>query len=784
MYMIELTIVNHLGDIPEYRFGHTLIPITKSKVCLFGGSIGDSHKLNYNNDTFTYNILTKMWKKISIKNPKTIPCGRAAHAACAIGEGKMAIYGGSITNGGLAEDILNIFKLNLERETEGEWFQINSEGIRPGQRYGHSLNYLEPYVILFGGNLNPKLLNDIWLMDLTEKKKYCWIKIDVKGNIPEERLYHSSCVCPEGKYINKLIIFGGRNSQNKPLNDLWALTLKNTENTMGQNKAEISFEQIKPEGDNNFINRINHSMVFFKHYLFLIGGKNPSPNQIPIEVFDMEKNKIYKFKKLIMNRHTNFIFEKDIYLFGGFGKKNDLPLGDMYKISFESLFENSLLKNILTKNKINLNINNEQEKGKINYLLSNEVVIGSDKKVHLNNKKDEVDELSLFTKLSISKLNDENKRLGYMGSENALLSKRNPYNVKLIEKFLDALLRPLDWFDKKVMAELKEKLPFKKEEVIYLIEEVNKIISKENSLIKIRSPCKIFGNIYGIYTDLMRYFESYGNPSDNIQNGDINVMQYIFLGDFCDRGNQSLEIILLLFALKIKYPDFIYLIRGHHEDIKINEFYGLGDECTEKLKEDIKDENSIFKKINGVFDHLPFGVLVDNTILCIHGGIGASIDSLDDINNIPRPVHVSQNPKRFFQMNILDLLYSEYNEDEDDNLYSVNKLRDINERGFFVTYGKKRLDEFMNKNNINLIIAAHKFVKEGFCTFCDDKLLNLFSCSNYLDKENNVGAMIIIGKKAKNKNANIMPKLIGVNENKNKNERFKRDKNPSPFKIK
>ena len=404
--------------------------------------------------------------------------------------------------------------------------------------------------------------------------------------------------------------------------------------------------------------------------------------------------------------------------------------------------------------------------------------------MHLNNKKDEVDELSLFTKLSISKLNDENKRLGYMGSENALLSKRNPYNEKLIEKFLDALLRPLDWFDKKVMAELKEKLPFKKEEVIYLIEEVNKIISKENSLIKIRSPCKIFGNIYGIYTDLMRYFESYGNPSDNIQNGDINVMQYIFLGDFCYRGNQSLEIILLLFALKIKYPDFIYLIRGHHEDIKINEFYGLGDECTEKLKEDIKDENSIFKKINGVFDHLPFGVLVDNTILCIHGGIGASIDSLDDINNIPRPVHVSQNPKRFFQMNILDLLYSEYNEDEDDNLYSVNKLRDINERGFFVTYGKKRLDEFMNKNNINLIIAAHKFVKEGFCTFCDDKLLNLFSCSNYLDKENNVGAMIIIGKKAKNKNANIMPKLIGVNENKNKNERFKRDKNPSPFKIK
>jgi protein phosphatase len=498
----------------------------------------------------------------------------------------------------------------------------------------------------------------------------------------------------------------------------------------------------------------------------------------------MEKNKLYKFKNINMNRHTNFIFEKDIFLFGGFNQKNPLPLGDMYKISLDFLFENSNLKSILSTNK-NSDLNKENnDKEKINYLLSNEVVIGSDKKVPSNNKKDELDELSLFTKLSISKLNDENKRLGYMGSENALLSKKNTYNRKLIEKFLDTLLRPNDWFDKKVMAELAQKLPFKLEEILYLIDEVTKIVEKENSLIKIRSPCKIFGNIYGVYTDLMRYFESYGNPSDNIQNGDINVMQYIFLGDFCDRGNQSLEVILLLFALKVKYPDFIYLIRGHHEDKAINEFYGLGKECTEKLKEDIKNEESVFNKINQVFDLLPFGVLVDNTILCIHGGIGASIKSLDDISNIPRPTKIYQNPESYAQMNILDLLYSEYDNEEDDESYSVNTLRDKNQKGFIVNYGKKRLDEFMQGNNINLIIAAHKFVKEGFCTYCDDKLLNLFSCTNYMDKNNNVGAMIIIGKKAKNKNANIMPKLLGVNENKNKNSQFRKDKSPSPLKIK
>ena len=781
--LIELTKIEHIGEIPLNRFGHTLIPITKTKVCLFGGSVGDSHKLNYNNETFTYNILTKIWQKINIKDPNTIPKGRAAHAACAIGEGKMAIYGGSITNGGLAEDVLNIFKLNLECQNEGEWSQINSEGERPGQRYGHSLNYLDPYLILFGGNLNPKLMNDIWLMDMNLKEKYTWVKIDISENIPEERLYHSSCICQEGDYKNKLVIFGGRNTQNKPLNDLWILNLKKPEENKEEEKIAANWDELKPENNNNFINRINHSMLFYGHYLLIFGGKNPAPNSLPIEAFDIEKKQLYKFQKLNMNRHTSFIFEKNIYFFGGFYQKNPFPLGDLYEISLDLIFEKSELKDIF-KNKENVNKNEKGNgKEKVNYLLSNEVVIGSDKRVPSHNNKDEIDELSMFRKLSISKLSDENRRLGVMGLETALLSKKGTYNIKLIEKFLDNFLRPLDWFDKKLMAQLRANLHFQKKEIIYLIDEVTKIISTENSLIKIRSPCKIFGNINGIYTDLMRYFESYGNPSDNIQNGDINVMQYIFLGDFCDRGNLSLEVILLLFALKIKYPNFIYLIRGHHEDIIINEFYGLGDECKEKLKEDIQAEDSVFKRINRAFNYLPFGVLVDNNILCIHGGLGSSIKSLEDISNIPRPTQIYQDPENLTQLHILDLLYSEFDEDEGD-LYNINSLRDKNKKGFIVNYGKKILDEFCEKNNINLIIATHKFIKDGFCTYCDDKLLNIFSCTNYMDTGNNIGAMVIIGKKTKNKNANIMPKLIGVNEKNEKNGQFRKGKSPSPFKNK
>ena len=782
----KLQTISTVGDIPLNRFGHTTVYLSKIKICLFGGSVGDSRKLNYTNETFTYNILTKIWKKINIKNKDSIPKERAAHAAASNEKGQMAIYGGSTTTGGLAEDILYLFSLNIKDENEGEWKKIKTKGDTPGERYGHSLTYLNPYFVLFGGNFNPNLSNDVWIININENTDYYqWIKINYindKDNIPIERLYHSSEMCNYGKYKNKLIIFGGRNSKNIPLNDLWCLDIKD-------NKGE--WIKLFPNNNNNEDNknkniltpRLNHTMLFYDNLLIILGGKSSSSSPVPIEVFDIESNVCFKFTKLTMNRHTSFIFENDIYFYGGFNLKSHMPLGDIYKISLNKIFANSPLLKIISEKNIEKNKDENNNKEKNHYKLSHEVVIGSDGILtNINNKTKETtqDELSLFRKLSISKLTDENKRIGDIDKKNTLIARNNVYNKILIEKFIDTLLRPLDWFDQKKMAEIHNKFPFTKDDIESLVEEVIPILSKENSLIKIRSPCKIFGNIYGVYNDLMRFFESYGNPSDNIQNGDINVMQYIFLGDFCDRGLYSLETVLLLFALKIKYPNFIYLIRGHHEDKNINEFYGLGKECKERLNDDINKENSIFNLINKVFDYLPFGVIVDGTTLLIHGGIGCSIEKLDDINNINRPISVVHDVKNIEELHVIDLLYSEY--DDNENNYNVNNERDKMKKGFIVKYGKKRLDSFLNNNNINLLITAHQFVKDGFCTFNNDKLLVLFSATNYMDKYNNIGAMITIAKKTANKRLNIIPKLINLNTD--KKELYRKDKSPSPVKTK
>ena len=777
----EPFIVDCNGDKPLSRFGHSLVMINPVKVCLFGGAVGETRKINYSNDTYTFNIMTKIWMKLKINlSMSLMPCERAAHAAAANEKMQMVVYGGSNSTG-LADD--KLWMLHLSDQNEGIWSEVDIVGPTPGQRYGHSLIFMNQYFVLFGGNFNPHLTNEVWVIN-TNNNPCQWERINCESKIsPCERLYHSCGICPCGNCSGMMIIFGGRDSNEKPLNDIWGLT-KHRDGKWSWSKAELrDGYEMKP--------RYNHSMVFYNGLMIVLGGRGyHSPNgnnHLPIEVFNTETNDGFEFPGITMNRQTNFIYDKNIYLFGGFDSKNQQrALGNLYRISLPKLFETNLaLKDIFmnkNKNEMIHKINNNKNVNskKMQFKLTQDVVIGSGGVIQENEEEQYIEDPSSYMKVSLSKLPEENKRIGESSQNkdiNTLLLNKHQYDEELIEKFIRILLRPFDWYDKK-MEEIHQNLPFKDEEILNLIEGVKPILERDHSLIKIRSPCKVFGNLYGIYNDLMRYFESYGNPSDDNQMGDITVMQYVFLGDFCDRGNNSLEIILLLFALKIKYPDFIYIIRGHHEDRHINEDYGLGQECLDRLSDDIRDPMSIFANINKAFDLLPFGVLVDNNILMVHGGIGSSINSLDDIDSIKRPIEVVQNVTNNEQLKVIDLLWSEYHDDIE-NIDS-NIERDKFKKGFIVKYGKNRLNKFLDDNKINLLITSHQFVKGGFTTFNNDKLLILFSATNYMNECGNVGGMINIAKKNANKRINLIPKLITCNNEKNN---YRRDRSPSPIRL-
>ena len=769
------------GDKPLPRFGHSLVMISPIKIVIFGGAVGEIRKITYSNETYIYNIMTKIWFKLINYNNSILPAERAAHAAEANDQMQMVIYGGS-NNLGLTDD--KLWVLHLSEKNEGIWNEINTIGNNPGSRYGHSLNYLNPYFVLFGGNSNPELSNDVWIINI--KNTPCqWEKIIFENNnfFPCERLYHTSNICHKGNCEGMMIIFGGRNSEEEPLNDIWGL-IKHRNGTWSWEKAEI-------KNGYQFKHRYNHSMSFYNELMIIIGGKGLNSNgnnTLPIEVFNTINNEGYNFSGINMNRQTNFIYEKNIFLFGGFDTGNlAKPLGDLFQINIEKLFGgNEILKNLFfNKNSIyninntkkaNFSMNNYTINKKMQFKLTQDVVIGAGGIEDQN-----MEDPSTYHKVSLNKLVEENKRIGESKENkniNLLLLNKNKYNEILIEKFIQTLLRPFDWFEEKVQ-EIHSNLPFTDEEILNLIEEVKPLIEKDQSLIRIRSPCKIFGNLYGIYNDLMRFFESYGNPSDDNQMGDINVMQYIFLGDFCDRGYHSLEVIFLLFALKVKYPQFIYLIRGHHEDKNINIKYGLGQECMDRLSDDIREPSSIFVNINKIFDLLPFGVLVDNNILMIHGGIGSSINTLEDIDNIKRPITVEQNVLNKEQLKVIDLLWSEYSDDIDN--VDMNIERDKYKKGFIVKFGKERLNKFLDDNKINLLITSHQFVQGGFCTFNNDKILIVFSATNYMNECGNVGGMITIAKKNANKRMNIIPKLITVN--KTKEDTYRRNNSPSPIRV-
>lgn len=153
--------------------------------------------------------------------------------------------------------------------------------------------------------------------------------------------------------------------------------------------------------------------------------------------------------------------------------------------------------------------------------------------------------------------------------------------------------------------------PLKREQVLELIAECINIMAAQPILLKMKPPVKIFGDIHGDYVDLMRCFDIWKAPSEG---GDISGYDYLFMGNYVDRGTQSLEVICLLMALKLKYPKQIFMLRGNHEDRNVNRYLGFGQECAVRLGEDINDANSVFAKMNEFFDMMPLAaVLQDKT---------------------------------------------------------------------------------------------------------------------------------------------------------------------------
>ncbi|XP_030388011.1 serine/threonine-protein phosphatase alpha-3 isoform-like [Scaptodrosophila lebanonensis] len=255
-------------------------------------------------------------------------------------------------------------------------------------------------------------------------------------------------------------------------------------------------------------------------------------------------------------------------------------------------------------------------------------------------------------------------------------------------------------------------------DIRYICMRAREIFLSEPTLLDVAPPVKICGDVHGQYSDLLRIFESAGYPPQ---------VRYLFLGDYVDRGKQSIETITLLLAYKIRYPKSIYLLRGNHECASINRIYGFYDEC--KRRYTVK----LWRHFVDTYKCIPIAALVGGRIFCVHGGLSPSLNSLDDIRKIQRPCEV---PDRGL---ICDLLWS----DPDENVWGWGE----NERGVSVTFGQDVVQSFCNRFGVDVICRAHQVVEDGYEFFARRQLVTVFSAPNYCGMFDNAGAVMSVDAK-------------------------------------
>jgi len=192
----------------------------------------------------------------------------------------------------------------------------------------------------------------------------------------------------------------------------------------------------------------------------------------------------------------------------------------------------------------------------------------------------------------------------------------------------------------------------------------------------------------------------------------------------------SLETICLLMSLKLKYPTQIHLLRGNHEDKWINNAFGFSDECRNRLDDVCEEENSVFAAINKMFDYLPLSAIIEDKIICLHGGIGSTVNTIEDLENIQRPLEVVHEVSSHLQQLVVDILWSDPTDTDQEFGIQPNIVRDPNGTGNIVKFGPDRVINFLNQNKLSHIVRAHECVMDGFERFASGKLITVFSATD------------------------------------------------------
>lgn len=795
------------GVPPGPRCGHTLTAITgpdanlsRAKLVMFGGATalegsspknpdGTTHGSSVpagaaagirlagaTNDVHIFDVRSGRWEKVTPQGEAPSP--RAAHAAAAVGN--MVVVQGGIGPAGLATDDLHV--LDFTEPDRPKWHRVVVQGAGPSARYAHTLSLVaNRFLVAMGGNDGKATLGDSWALD-TSEKPYQWRKITDAGDMPAPRMYATAAARSDGL----LLLCGGRDANGTPLADAFGFA-RHRDGRWEWHTAPGSV----PAG------RYQHSAVFVGARLHISGGAvgggrmvDESNSTVVLDtsagVWCTPGESTTTGEDYTRRcRHAVAAVGPFVFIFGGLkgsqllddllvaddAAGTDLSICDVESAGWQHFLESSPpptasqllaqaaaeeaaaalgLKNHAMDDSLDRPSPTRPDGLPSSRDSSPDLTLGAK---HLPGTSPPTPDVRLYHRavvvaqeaplrglvrqLSIDQLDNEGRRVSIYekNGEKSPLFHRSLSGPGSHKKVLEELLRPRQW-----KAPEDRKFFLSAEEITALCDAAERIFSDEPAVLRLKAPIKIFGDLHGQFGDLMRLFEEYGTPSTA---GDITYIDYLFLGDYVDRGAHSLETICLLLALKIEFPKSVHLIRGNHEAADINALFGFRLECLERLGDE--DGIWVWKRINNMFNILPLAATIENKILCMHGGIGRCINKIDQIAAIQRPVTMDEGGPV-----LMDLLWSDPTVND-----GVQGVQPSPRGPGLVTFGPDRVKEFCKNNNLQMIVRAHECVMDGFERFAQGHLITLFSATNYCGTAGNAGAILVLGR-----DLVMVPKLI------------------------
>lgn len=264
-----------------------------------------------------------------------------------------------------------------------------------------------------------------------------------------------------------------------------------------------------------------------------------------------------------------------------------------------------------------------------------------------------------------------------------------------------------------IIAHIEEGLMPTVEEINYINFKAKAIFEKLPNVIPVKAPVTVCGDIHGQFKDLLELFKI---------GGKIPFTNYLFMGDYVDRGSQSVETVSYLFCLKIKYPNNITLLRGNHESAGISQIFGFRDEVVARYGDD-----SVWQTYTATFNYLPLAALINNRILCVHGGLSPSITDIEGIQKLDRFREIPHDGP------MCDLMWS-------DPANPQGYHPSAREAGY--QFGPDITVGWNKANGLELTARAHQLVMSGLEYNHAGQVVTIFSAPDYCCRCGNLAGIL------------------------------------------